>query len=79
MYLAIFPAYKVDLLINETGITTFNRYLKYFNALYRWVIANNALITENPFEGGSVIEKKKSIAAGRKAYTPKQEGTRHER
>jgi len=53
-------------------VTTFNRYLKYFNALYRWVLANNALITDNPFEGLKVIEKKKNIAEGRKAYTPAQ-------
>jgi len=53
-------------------VTTFNRYLKYFNALYRWALANNVEITENPFEGLRVIEKKKSISEGRKAYTPAQ-------
>jgi integrase len=62
---------KVSLLKTKTA-TTFNRYLKYFNALYRWVLANNALITENPFEGLKIIEKKKNIAEGRKAYTPAQ-------
>lgn len=50
--------------------TTFNRYLKYFNALYCWILANNALITMNPFEGLKVIEKKRSIAECRKAYAP---------
>jgi len=53
-------------------VTTFNRYLKFFNAFYRWVLANNALITGNPFEGLKVIEKKKGIAEGRKAYTRAQ-------
>lgn len=53
-------------------VTTFNRYLKYFNALYRWILANNSQIITNPFEGLKVIEKKKSISEGRKAYTPDQ-------
>jgi len=53
-------------------VTTFNRYLKYFNALFRWALANNVEITENPFEGLRVIEKKKNISEGRKAYTPAQ-------
>jgi len=53
-------------------VTTFNRYLKYFNALYRWVLANNALITGNPFEGLKVIEKKKNASEGRNAYTSEQ-------
>jgi len=62
---------KASILVTKT-VTTFNRYLKYFNAFYRWVNANNALITENPFEGLKVIEKKRNIAEGRKAYTPMQ-------
>jgi integrase len=62
---------KASILAIKT-VSTFNRYLKYFNALYRWVLANNALITENPFEGLSVIEKKKNISEGRRAYTPEQ-------
>ncbi len=62
---------KASILATKT-ITTFNRYLKYFNAFYRWVLANNAVITENPFEGLRVLEKKKNIAEGRKAYTPAQ-------
>jgi integrase len=62
---------KASILAIKT-VTTFNRYLKYFNALYRWVLANNALITENPFEGLKVIEKKKNISEGRKAYIPEQ-------
>jgi integrase len=53
-------------------VTTFNRYLKYFNVFYRWLLANNTVITENPFEGLKVIEKRKNISAGRKAYTPEQ-------
>ena len=53
-------------------VTTFNRYLKFFNAFYRWVLANNAQIIENPFEGLKVIEKKRNIADERKAYTPEQ-------
>ncbi|MBA6389220.1 site-specific integrase [Colwellia sp. BRX10-3] len=62
---------KASILVIKTA-TTFNRYLKYFNALYRWILANNALITENPFEGLKVIEKKKNISEGRRAYTPEQ-------
>jgi integrase len=62
---------KASILVIKTA-TTFNRYLTYFNALYRWILANNALITENPFEGLKVIEKKKNISDGRKAYTPAQ-------
>jgi integrase len=62
---------KASLLKVKTA-TTFNRYLKYFNSLYRWILANNALITENPFEGLKVIERKKNISEGRKAYTPAQ-------
>ena len=54
------------------SVTTFNRYLKYFNAFYRWLLANNTVITENPFEGLKVIEKRKNISEGRKAYTPVQ-------
>jgi integrase len=53
-------------------VTTFNRYLKYFNAFYRWILANNAQITVNPFEGLSVVEKKVSVASKRSAYTPEQ-------
>jgi integrase len=53
-------------------VTTFNRYLKYFNAFYRWVLANNAQVIDNPFEGLRILEKKKNIAEGRKAYTPAQ-------
>jgi hypothetical protein len=53
-------------------VTTFNRYLKYFNAFYRWALANNAKLLENPFEGLKVIENRKNIAEGRKAYTPAQ-------
>jgi integrase len=62
---------KASILVIKTA-TTFNRYLTYFNALYRWILANNALITENPFERLKVIEKKKNISDGRKAYTPAQ-------
>lgn len=36
------------------------------------MLANNSLITVNPFEGLKVIEKKKNISEGRKAYTPLQ-------
>lgn len=62
---------KASILAIKT-VTTFNRYPKYFNALYRWVLANNALITENPFEGLKVIEKKRNISEGRRAYTSAQ-------
>lgn len=62
---------KASILALKT-VTTFNRYLKYFNAFYRWVLANNSTIMVNPFEGLKVIEKKKNIAEGRKAYTPAQ-------
>ncbi|MCJ8320194.1 MAG: site-specific integrase [Colwellia sp.] len=62
---------KASILAVKT-VTTFNRYLKYFNAFFRWVLANNALITVNPFEGLKVIEKKKNISEGRKAYTSEQ-------
>lgn len=62
---------KASILSIKT-VATFNRYLKYFNGLYSWVLANNALITENPFEGLKVIEKKRNVAEGRKAYTSEQ-------
>tara|TARA_B110000211_G_scaffold231060_1_gene291875 strand:+ start:218 stop:1180 length:963 start_codon:yes stop_codon:yes gene_type:complete len=52
--------------------TTFNRYLKYFNAFYNWLMANNHFISSNPFDGLRVIEKKKSISSLRNAYTPTQ-------
>jgi len=52
--------------------STFNRYLKYFNALYRRAIANNALLTINPFEGLKVVEARSSIADKRSAYTVEQ-------
>ncbi|NQZ87719.1 MAG: hypothetical protein HRT54_09085 [Colwellia sp.] len=56
-------------LLKDKTIQTFNRYLKYFNAFFRWVIANNADITNNPFDGLKVIEKKTSSASKRNAYT----------
>lgn len=59
-------------LLKEKTIPTFNRYLKYFNAFYKWVIANNADITINPFDGLKVIEKKTSPASKRSAYTKPQ-------
>ena len=62
---------KTDILSTKTT-TTFNRYLKYFNGLFRWGLANNASLKENPFEGLRVIEKKKSISEGRKAYSSEQ-------
>lgn len=62
---------KASLLVVKT-VTTFNRYLKYFNAFYRWILANNSLVTVNPFEGLKVIERRKDISEGRKAYTPEQ-------
>ncbi|WP_159818429.1 site-specific integrase [Colwellia sp. 20A7] len=62
---------KTTILKTKT-VTTFNRYLKYFNAFYRWVLANNVTVTVNPFEGLKVLEKKRNIAEGRKAYTPEQ-------
>jgi integrase len=64
-------ALKKSILESKT-VTTFNRYLKYFNAFYRWVIANNSNVTVNPFDGLKVIEKKKSIASQRNAYTKEQ-------
>lgn len=51
---------------------TFNRYLKYFNAFYRWVIANNHTVSANPFVGLKVVEKVKPISSQRNAYNPQQ-------
>ncbi|MGB2740593.1 MAG: site-specific integrase [Cognaticolwellia sp.] len=62
---------KITILKSKT-VTTFNRYLKYFNALYRWIIANNAEVVTNPFEGLKVIEKKAPIASQRNAYSKEQ-------
>jgi len=64
-------AVKQSLLKIKT-IPTFNRYLKYFNAFFRWVIANNVEITVNPFDGLKVMEKKTSQASKRNAYNPEQ-------
>ena len=44
-------------------VTIFNRSVKYFNAFYRWVIANNAQVKINPFDGLKVIEKKHLLPA----------------
>lgn len=49
--------------------TTFNRYLKYFNSFYKWAMANNHLITVNPFIGLKVIEKQVAISSRRNAYS----------
>jgi hypothetical protein len=49
-------------------MTTFN---KYFTALYRWILASDALITVNIFVDSKVIEEK-NITEGRKSYTPIQ-------
>lgn len=65
---------KKQILANKT-ITTFNRYIKYFSAFYRWVIANNPEVTINPFDGLKVIEKKVSVANKRNAYTYDQMST----
>ncbi|WP_157826707.1 site-specific integrase [Colwellia sp. 12G3] len=62
---------KQSLLQSKT-VATFNRYLKYFNAFYRWLISNNADVTINPFDGLKVIEKRTSSASKRKAYTKEQ-------
>lgn len=64
-------ALKKSILASKT-VTTFNRYLKYFNAFYRWVIANNADVLLNPFDGLKVLEKKKTISQQKKAYTKEQ-------
>lgn len=39
------------LLLTSKTVTTFNRYIKYYNAFYRWIITNHSQITINPFEG----------------------------
>jgi hypothetical protein len=49
-------------------MTTFN---KYFTALYRRILASDALITVNIFVDSKVIEEK-NITEGRKSYTPIQ-------
>lgn len=59
-------------LLKDKTVSTFNRYLKYFNAFFRWLISNNAEITVNPFEGLKVVEKQTSSASKRNAYTPEQ-------
>lgn len=59
-------------LLKDKTVSTFNRYLKYFNAFFRWLISNNAGITLNPFEGLKVVEKQTSSASKRNAYTPEQ-------
>lgn len=53
--------------LSESSITTFNRYIKYYNAFYRWVIANNSKITINPFTGLKIIEKKAAVSSQRNA------------
>jgi len=53
---------KASILKVKTA-TTFNRYLKYFNAFYRWFLANNAQITVNPFDGLRITEKKFQLLA----------------
>ena len=53
--------------LSESSITTFNRYIKYYNAFYRWVIANNSKITINPFTGLKIIEKKAAVPCQRNA------------
>lgn len=64
-------ALKKSILVCKT-VTTFNRYLKYFNAFYRWVISNNANVVINPFDGLKVLEKKVPISKQRKAYSKEQ-------
>lgn len=66
-------AIKLKQSILETKTTTtFNRYLKYFNAFYKWVMSNNHLVTVNPFTGLKVIEKKVAISSQRNAYSSEQ-------
>jgi integrase len=62
---------KQSILETKTS-TTFNRYLKYFNAFYKWIIANDHLITSNPFTGLRILEKKVSVASKRNAYSSEQ-------
>lgn len=57
---------KKSLLTSKT-VTTFNRYIKYYNAFYRWDIANNSKITINPFTGLKIIEKKAAVSSQRNA------------
>ncbi len=66
-------AIKLKQSILETKTpTTFNRYLKYFNSFYKWVIANDHLIVNNPFTGLKILEKKVSVASKRNAYNSEQ-------
>lgn len=63
---------KQSLLIEKTPIT-FNRYLKYFNAFYRWVMANYSTISSiNPFDGLQVRLKKENNSTKRNAYSADQ-------
>jgi integrase len=62
---------KLELLKIKT-VSTFNRYLKYFNSFYRWVVANHAEVTINPFDGLKVVEKKVSASSKRNSYTKGQ-------
>ena len=64
-----------QVILSSKTVTTFNRYVKYFRAFYRWVIANNPEVTVNPFDGLKVIEKKASAARKRNAYTREQMAT----
>jgi integrase len=51
---------------------TFNRYLKYFNAFFKWAMSNHHEILVNPFLGLKIIEKKADTSSLRNAYTSEQ-------
>lgn len=51
---------------------TFNRYVKYFTAFYKWAMSNHHQIRSNPFDGLKVVVKKKPQSQQRNAYTKEQ-------
>jgi len=62
---------KQSILTTKTT-TTFNRYLKYYNAFFKWIMSNDHLIIINPFEGLRVIERRVAVASKRNAYSEGQ-------
>lgn len=60
-------------LLEEKTPTTFNRYLKYFNAFYHRIMANySAVSSVNPFDNLKIRLKKENISSKRNAYSAVQ-------
>lgn len=62
---------KLSILKTKTT-TTFNRYLKYFNSFYTWVMSNTHTVRDNPFKGLKVIEKRVNVSSLRNSYNKDQ-------